>query len=157
MCIQNNRQDGLPILHAALVSCSTRCRFPSRSPSPSSPAFAALAADERLLEAAWLSLRIALGAATLATLLGGLVGWVLARQRAFRGRALFGALAGAPLVLPEVVTGLSLLLTFVALQGLLGWPTERGATTVLLAHATLGAACNSCSIFKCSSHGFALL
>ena len=102
--------------------------------------FAALAADERLREAAWLSLRIAVGAATLATLLGGLVGWVLARQGAFRGRALFGALAGAPLVLPEVVTGLSLLLAFVGLQGLVGWPAERGATTVLLAHATLGAA-----------------
>jgi putrescine transport system permease protein len=102
--------------------------------------FGALAADERLREAAWLSFRIAVGAATLGTLLGGLVGWVLARQGAFPGRALFGALAGAPLVLPEVVTGLSLLLTFVALQGLLGWPTERGATTVLLAHATLGAA-----------------
>ena len=102
--------------------------------------FAALAADERLLEAAWLSLRVATGAATLATVLGGLVGWVLARQGAFRGRALFGALAGVPLVLPEVVTGLSLLLAFVGLQTLLGWPTERGATTVLLAHATLGAA-----------------
>ena len=102
--------------------------------------FAALAADARLLEAAWLSLRIALGAATLATLLGGGMGWVLARQGPFRGRALFGALAGAPLVLPEVVTGLAMLLLFVALQGLLGWPAERGATTVLLAHATLGAA-----------------
>ncbi len=102
--------------------------------------FVALAADERLLEAAWLSCRIALGAATLATLLGGLVGWVLARQGRFRGRALFGALAGAPLVLPEVVTGLALLLGFVALQGALGWPAERGALTVLLAHATLGAA-----------------
>ncbi len=102
--------------------------------------FAALAADERLLEAAWLSLRVAAGAASLATLLGGLVGWVLARHGRFRGRALFGALAGAPLVLPEVVTGLSLLLLFVALQGALGWPAERGAMTVLLAHATIGMA-----------------
>jgi putrescine transport system permease protein len=102
--------------------------------------FAALAADERMREAALLSFRIAAGAASLATLLGGLVGWVLARQGPFRGRALFGALAGAPLVLPEVVTGLSLLLLFVALQGALGWPVERGAATVLLAHATLGAA-----------------
>lgn len=102
--------------------------------------FAALAADERMREAAWLSLRIAAGSATLATLLGGAIGWVLARHGAFRGRALFGALAGAPLVLPEVVTGLSLLLFFVLLQGVVGWPAGRGATTVLLAHATIGAA-----------------
>ena len=102
--------------------------------------FAALAANERLLEAAWLSLRIAAGAATLAVLLGSLVGWALVRGGAFRGRALFGALAGAPLVLPEVVTGLSLLLLFVALAGAVGWPAERGALTVLLAHATLGMA-----------------
>jgi putrescine transport system permease protein len=102
--------------------------------------FAALAANDRLIEAAWLSLRVAAGAATLAVLLGGMAGWALARCGAFRGRPLFGALAGAPLVLPEVVTGLSLLLLFVALQGLTGWPAERGALTVLLAHATLGMA-----------------
>ncbi len=83
---------------------------------------------------------MAAGAATLAVLLGGMAGWALARCGAFRGRPLFGALAGAPLVLPEVVTGLSLLLLFVALQGLTGWPAERGALTVLLAHATLGMA-----------------
>ena len=102
--------------------------------------FAALAANERLLEAAWLSLRVAAGAATLAVLLGGMVGWALVRGGRFRGRAIFGALAGAPLVLPEVVTGLSLLLLFVALAEATGWPAERGATTVLIAHATLGMA-----------------
>jgi putrescine transport system permease protein len=102
--------------------------------------FAALAGNERLLEAAWLSLRIATGAATLATLLGSAAGWVLARHGPFRGRALFGALAGAPLILPEVVLGLALLLLFVALQSLTGWPAQRGAGTVLLAHATLGLA-----------------
>ena len=102
--------------------------------------FAALAANERLLEAAWLSLRVAAGSATLAVLLGGATGWVLARHGPFAGRAAFGALAGAPLVLPEVVTGLSLLLFFVALEGATGWPEGRGALTVLLAHATLGTA-----------------
>jgi len=102
--------------------------------------FAALAENERMLEAAWLSLRIAAGSATLAVLLGGLAGWALSRLGPFRGRALFGTLAGAPLVLPEVVTGLSLLLLFVALQGALGWPANRGALTVLLAHATVGMA-----------------
>ncbi|MBP0446738.1 ABC transporter permease subunit [Roseomonas sp. SSH11] len=102
--------------------------------------FTALAANERLLEAAWLSLRVAGGAASLAVLLGGATGWVLARHGPFAGRALLGTLAGAPLVLPEVVTGLSLLLLFVALEGLTGWPAGRGALTVLLAHATLGSA-----------------
>lgn len=102
--------------------------------------FAALAANERLLEAAWLSLRIGAAAATLATLLGLLLGWVLARHGPFAGRSLFGALAGAPLVLPEVVMGLSLLLLFVALQALTGWPAQRGAVTVWLAHSSLGMA-----------------
>ena len=102
--------------------------------------FAALAANERLMEAALLSLCIAAGAATLAVLIGGVAGWALARFGPFRGRALFGALIGAPLVLPEVVTGLSLLLLFVALEGATGWPAGRGAPTVLLAHATMGAA-----------------
>ncbi|MDN3568222.1 ABC transporter permease subunit [Paeniroseomonas aquatica] len=106
--------------------------------------FAALAADERMREAAWLSLRIAAGSATLAMLLGGLAGWALARFGVFRGRALFGALAGAPLVLPEVVTGLSLLLLFVVAQGAaerwFGWRLGRGAATILLAHATVGLA-----------------
>jgi putrescine transport system permease protein len=102
--------------------------------------FAALAANERLLEAAWLSLRVAAAAATLATLLGLLLGWVLARHGPFVGRPLFGALAGAPLVLPEVVMGLALLLLFVALQGMTGWPAQRGALTVWLAHSSLGMA-----------------
>jgi putrescine transport system permease protein len=102
--------------------------------------FAALAANERLLEAAWLSLRIGAAAATLATLLGLALGWVLARHRRFAGRPLFGVLAGAPLVLPEVVMGLALLLLFVGLQALTGWPAQRGAVTVWLAHAGLGMA-----------------
>ncbi|WP_458093746.1 ABC transporter permease [Roseomonas sp. WA12] len=102
--------------------------------------FTALAANDRLLEATWLSLRVAAGAASLAVLLGGAIGWVLARHGPFAGRSALGALAGAPLVLPEVVTGLSLLLLFVALEAATGWPAGRGAVTVLLAHATLGSA-----------------
>jgi len=102
--------------------------------------FAALAANERLLEAAWLSLRIGAAAATFATLLGLALGWVLARHGRFAGRPVFGALAGAPLVLPEVVMGLSLLLLFVGLQALTGWPAQRGAMTVWLAHSALGMA-----------------
>ncbi len=102
--------------------------------------FAALAANERLLDAAWISLRIGTAAASLATLLGLALGWVLARHGRFTGRPIFGVLAGAPLVLPEVVMGLALLLLFVGLQALTGWPAQRGAGTVWLAHAGLGMA-----------------
>ena len=102
--------------------------------------FEALAANERMIEAGLLSLRVAAGAATLAVLVGGVAGFALARWGAFRGRALFGALVGAPLVLPDVVTALAMLLLFVTLEGVIGWPAGRGALTVLLAHATLGAA-----------------
>jgi putrescine transport system permease protein len=102
--------------------------------------FVALADNDRLLEAAALSTMVAAGAATLAMLAGGGMGWVMARQGPFRGRAVFGALAVAPLVLPEVVTGLALLLLFVALERLTGWPDGRGVATLLLAHASLGAA-----------------
>ncbi|MFC7552611.1 ABC transporter permease [Pseudoroseomonas wenyumeiae] len=101
--------------------------------------FAALAANDRLREAAWLSLRIAAGSATLAVLLGGATGWVLAR-RGLRGAGNLRRPGRRALVLPEVVTGLSLLLGFVLLQAATGWPAERGATTVLLAHATTGLA-----------------
>jgi putrescine transport system permease protein len=102
--------------------------------------FRVLAADDRLIEAALLSLRVAAGAASLGTALGAAIGWILARRGPFRGRSLFGALAGAPLVLPDVITGLSLLLLFVLLEALTGWPQGRGAATVLLAHASLAAA-----------------
>ncbi|KAA2214686.1 ABC transporter permease subunit [Teichococcus oryzae] len=129
----------LPVLLLAAYAFSD-ARIPFQWGGFSLRWFAALAGNARLIEAAWLSLRVACGAATLAVLLGGAVGWVLARHGPFRGRALFGALAGTPLVLPDVVTGLSLLLFFVMLESLTGWPAERGATTILLAHATIGAA-----------------
>ena len=132
-----------PILLMVLYAFSAD-RIPFQWGGVSLRWFAALAANERMREAAFLSLRIAAGAATLATLLGGLAGWALARFGPFRGRALLGALAGAPLVLPEVVTGLSLLLLFVLAQGAaeawLGWSPGRGAATILLAHATIGLA-----------------
>ncbi|WP_341703926.1 ABC transporter permease subunit [Ferrovibrio sp.] len=86
------------------------------------------------LEAAWLSLRIAAIAATLGTLLGTLGALVLTRLGRFPGRALFGGLMLAPMVLPEVILGVSTLMLFVAMD------VERGIVTVALAHATFGAA-----------------
>ena len=92
--------------------------------------------DASLLRAAWLSLRIATLNATLALVLGTLAGFALARFGRFRGRTLLSGMVTAPLVMPEVITGLSLLLLFVALQGLIGWPEKRGITTITIAHAT---------------------
>ena len=97
--------------------------------------YMALLADQRLIEAALLSLRIAALSATLASLLGGLAGYALARLGRFRGRFLFAGLLAAPLVLPDLLIGLALLLLFVAAQAAFGGP-ERGALTVTLAHAT---------------------
>jgi putrescine transport system permease protein len=96
--------------------------------------------DTALLKAAWLSLRIAALNATLALVLGTLAGFALARFGRFRGRTLLTGMVTAPLVMPEVITGLSLLLLFVALQGLIGWPERRGITTITIAHATFSLA-----------------
>lgn len=92
--------------------------------------------NEQILNAAWLSLRIAFVTACVSTILGTLAGFVIARYRRFPTRGAFLGLLSAPLVMPEVVLGLSLLLLFVALEGAVGWPTGRGATTVTIAHVT---------------------
>ncbi|MGG5821518.1 ABC transporter permease subunit [Falsiroseomonas sp. HW251] len=101
--------------------------------------YAALWRNEALMEALFLSLRIAAIAATGATILGTLAGFALARLGRFRLRAGFAAVIAAPLVMPEVITGLSLLLLFVALDQAFG-VFGRGATTVAIGHATFGAA-----------------
>jgi putrescine transport system permease protein len=93
-----------------------------------------------VLAAAWLSVRIATLSATGATVLGTLAGFALARIGRFRGRALFTTMIAAPLVMPEVITGLSLLLLFVTLQQQIGWPATRGATTITIAHITFSTA-----------------
>jgi putrescine transport system permease protein len=102
--------------------------------------YGALLHNEAIRAAALVSLEVALSAATGALVLGTLAGYALARYRRFRGRALFGALATAPLVMPEVMIGLSLLLLFVALEQWTGWPRGRGITTIVIAHVTLGLA-----------------
>jgi putrescine transport system permease protein len=102
--------------------------------------YAVLWRDPILIDAAWLSLRIAVASASLATLLGGLAGIGLARLGRFRGRGGFEAILLAPLVLPDLLIGLALLLLFVAMEQLVGFPRGRGAGTVILAHTTLGMA-----------------
>jgi putrescine transport system permease protein len=87
--------------------------------------------DRAMLDAAWMSIRVAACSATLATLLGALAAVALSRGERFKGRTLFSGMLYAPLVMPEVITGLSLLLLFVALNA------ERGFWTVTIAHTTL--------------------
>jgi putrescine transport system permease protein len=101
--------------------------------------YGALPEDEKFLNAALTSLQIAVMAASLALVLGTSAGLAMNRFTRFRGRALFGFMLMAPLVLPEVILGLSLLLLFVAAQSWLGWPAGRGVLTVTIAHATFGA------------------
>ena len=93
-----------------------------------------------ILEAAFLSLRIALTSATFATILGTMAGLVLARFGRFKGRTLFSGMITSPMVMPEVITGLSLLLLFVTLQQLTGWPGQRGFSTITIAHTTFSMA-----------------
>jgi putrescine transport system permease protein len=104
--------------------------------SPTLKWYVALLSNGPILRAAWLSIRVAASAATGAVVLGTLVGIVLARFGPFRGRTLLSAMTTAPLVMPEVITGLSLLLLFVALEQLIGWPRGRGMLTIILAHIT---------------------
>jgi putrescine transport system permease protein len=102
--------------------------------------YVALWNDAALIEAALLSLRIAVVSATVATILGAAAGYVLARGGRFRGRAAFTGVLVAPLVLPDVILGLSLLLVFVAAQTWLGLPFARGAGTITIAHASFSLA-----------------
>ncbi|HSY07737.1 MAG TPA: ABC transporter permease subunit [Steroidobacteraceae bacterium] len=104
--------------------------------SPTLKWYVALLSNGPVLRAAWLSIRVAASAASGAVVLGTLVGFVLARFGPFRGRTLLSAMTTAPLVMPEVITGLSLLLLFVALEQLIGWPRGRGMLTIILAHIT---------------------
>lgn len=93
--------------------------------------------NDQILDAAWLSLKIAATNATGAVILGTLAGLALARFGTFRGRTLLSGMTTAPLVMPEVITGLSLLMLFVMMEGLFGWPAGRGVTTITIAHMTL--------------------
>ncbi len=96
--------------------------------------------NEQILQAAWLSVRIAAVNATLAVLFGTLAALALERMGRFRGRAALGGMLTAPLVMPEVVTGLSLLLLFVTMEQVIGWPASRGFTTITIAHVTFSMA-----------------
>lgn len=96
--------------------------------------------NDQVLDATFLSLRIAFTSATAATIMGTMSGLVLARFGRFKGRTLFSGMITSPMVMPEVITGLSLLLLFVTLQQLTGWPGQRGFSTITIAHTTFSMA-----------------
>ncbi len=96
--------------------------------------------SEEVWEAVSLSLQIAFISAMFATILGTLAGLAMVRFGKFRGRTLFGGMLVAPLVMPEVITGLALLVFFISLKQLIGWPSERGFSTITIAHITFSLA-----------------
>lgn len=101
--------------------------------------YRALLDDSRLVEGFFLSLKVALITGTLSVVLGSFAAFVLVRYRRFSGRTVFYGLVNAPLVMPEVIIGLSLLLLMVAAQRTLGFP-ERGVATIVIGHTLLGMA-----------------
>ena len=101
--------------------------------------YQALLADSRLVEGFFLSLKVAVLSGTLSVVLGCFAAFVLVRYLRFTGRTMFYGLVNAPLVMPEVIIGLSLLLLMVAVQRTVGWP-ERGFITIVMGHTLLGMA-----------------
>ena len=101
--------------------------------------YEALLADSRLVDGFFLSLKVALLSGTLSVVLGTFAAFVLVRYLRFAGRTLFYGLVNAPLVMPEVITGLSLLLLMVFVQRIIGWP-DRGFITIVVGHTLLGMA-----------------
>ena len=96
--------------------------------------------SEEIWEAVSLSLKVATVNACFATILGTLAGLALVRFGSFKGRTVFSGMISAPLVMPEVITGLSLLLLFITLNEFIGWPSQRGFTTITIAHITFSMA-----------------
>jgi putrescine transport system permease protein len=99
--------------------------------------YAALLQDDELLTAAWLSLKIGLMTAFASVAIGTWAGYVLARMGRFKGFTLYTGMLNAPLVIPEVIQGISLLLLFVALEQFIGWPKGRGVVTMWIGHVML--------------------
>ena len=98
--------------------------------------YVSLFSNDKVIDALLLSLKIALVSATIATILGTMAGIALVRFTKFRGRMLFSGLVTAPLIMPEVITGISSLIFFIMMADWIGWPGQRGFTTITLAHIT---------------------
>jgi putrescine transport system permease protein len=98
--------------------------------------YVSLWSNAQVIDALILSLKIALVSASIATVLGTMSAIALVRMGKFRGRTLFSGLTTAPLIMPEVITGVSSLIFFLLLAQWIGWPSQRGFTTITLAHIT---------------------
>ena len=98
--------------------------------------YAELFRDQQMMDAAWISLQVAFWTACAAVVLGTMAAMAMTRMRDFPGKTLFGGLITAPLVMPEVIIGLSILLLFVAIGPVTGIGEQRGATTIWIAHVT---------------------
>jgi heme/copper-type cytochrome/quinol oxidase subunit 3 len=127
----------LPLLIVVPMSFSSARSLSFPPPGFSLRWYQALGQDTRLVEGFLLSLNVAFLSATLATVLATLAAYALIRFGAFKGRSLFNAMLSSPLVMPEVIIGLSLLLLFVGMERWVGWP-ERGATTIVLGAIFMG-------------------
>ena len=134
---------GFTFLYAPIISMMffsfNRSKLVTVWDSANSPTlywYGKLFENEQILDAAWLSIRIGAMTATGAVILGTLAGLVLARFGPFKGRTLLSGMTTAPLVMPEVITGLSMLLLFVSMEQILGWPQGRGILTITIAHIT---------------------
>ena len=104
--------------------------------SPTLKWYVELYHNDQIKHAAWLSIKVAFITGCGAVVLGTIAGLVMARFGPFRGRALLSGMTTAPLVMPEVITGLAMLIMFVALEQLVGWPKGRGLVTIAIAHIT---------------------
>ena len=132
----------VPIL-SMIVFSFNNSRLVTVWDAPNSPTlrwYVRLLENDQLLGAAWISVKIAAMTASGAVVLGTLAGLVLARFGPFRGRAFVAAMTTAPLVMPEIITGIAMLLLFVALEQWIGWPAGRGMLTITLAHITFAMA-----------------
>ena len=98
--------------------------------------YSSMLENRQLLDSLYVSVKIAFWTANAALVIGTLSGYILQRFKVFRGRSLFFGMITAPLVIPEVITGISLLLLFVAMESYLGWPAGRGLLTIWIAHTT---------------------
>ena len=129
----------LPILYL-VVSSFNQSSVPGVWDGFSMKWYGALLQNDAIMHALLTSLQIAGTSATLAVLLGTMAAISMVRLGSFKGRTFLSGLLPAPLVMPEVITGLSLLLMFVTFERMIGWPSERGALTVVIAHSTIGIA-----------------
>lgn len=99
--------------------------------------YAKLLDDTELLDAGWTSLKLALATAFASVFIGAWAGYVLAQHKRFSGRLVFTSMINAPMVLPEVISGISLLLMFVGMEQAIGWPAGRGIVTMWIGHVML--------------------